>query len=233
MRKVVPVLVAALVVLGVAAAASAEQGQLSLGYWVNDTKVTFPGNFPAQEVSSPAIVGSGSFVLMPKVAINGEFALAREVEGKQGSDKFKVQGSQTVVYGSYQLLEQSGLSVAPAVGFVTASNNYTWPSSVKYAVSYSGVLVGGVIKMDLASGLQGKVILLYGPKVGITDTSTNPSSTYTSTLTSVAASLSINVYRNVALEVGYRGLSQAAKKDNTEQWDRTTTGFFAGASISF
>ncbi|HHV54837.1 MAG TPA: hypothetical protein GXX55_05245 [Firmicutes bacterium] len=232
MRKVVPVLVAALVVLGVAAAASAEQGQLSLGYWVNDTKVTFPGNLPAQEVSSPAIVGSGSFVLMPKVAINGEFALAREVEGKQGSDKFKVQGSQTLVYGSYQLLEQSGLSVAPAVGFVAASNNYDWsPSTTKYAVSYSGVLVGGVIKIDLASGLQGKVILLYGPKVGITDGFDN--STYTSTLTSVAASLSINVYRNVALEVGYRGLSQAAKKDNTEKWDRSTTGFFAGASISF
>lgn len=231
MRKVVPVLVAALVVLGVAAAASAEQGQLSLGYWVNDTKVTFPGNLPAQEVSSPAIVGSGSFVLMPKLAINGEFALAREVEGKQGSDKFKVQGSQTLVYGSYQLLEQSGLSVAPAVGFVTASNNYTWPPSAKYTVSYSGVLVGGVIKMDLASGLQGKVVLLYGPKVGITDEFDN--SKYTSTLTSVAASLSINVYRNVALEVGYRGLSQAAKKDNTEKWDRSTTGFFAGASISF
>lgn len=237
MRRITLLVVAGLLVLGIGASASA-QGQISAGYWPQDTEITFTAQgVPPQVVKSPVVVTSGAVTLLPRVTVWGQYATNREAEGAQDTSKFKVSGSQTLVYGSFELINESGLSLSPAVGYLTAGNKYTWgagESSVTYMVGYSGMVVGGIASLQLAPGFGAQVTVLHGPGLTVTDTApSRPADSYISALTDVTASVSVEIIRNLAVEVGYRGVSQLAKDGTSEVWERTSSGFFAAAKVQF
>lgn len=237
MRRIAPLVVAAVLVFGIGAAASA-QGRIALGYWPQDTEVTFAAeeSLP-QVVKSPTVVASGAASLLPKLTLWGEYATSRAAEGKQGNSEFTVAGSQTLIVGSFEALNESGLSLSPAVGYLTASNKYDWPvgeSSVSYTVGYSGLVISGLASVQLAPGFSARATVLHGPRLTVRDTSENgPDDSYTSALTDVTAAVPIDIMHNAGLEVGYRGISQLARSGNAEVWERTSSGFFAAASLRF
>ncbi|MBE3576081.1 MAG: hypothetical protein IMX00_00045 [Limnochordales bacterium] len=236
-RRIGSLVIAVVLVLGIGISASA-QGQISFSYWPQDTEVTFAAaNVQPQLIKSHVVSASGVMTLLPRLALWGEYAVLPEAEGKQGSSKFTLAGSQMLIVGSYQLLNEGGLSLSPAFGYVSANNEYTWQSggsSVSYTVAYSGLVVGGVARVELARGFNARVTVLHGPKLTVKDTAQNrPADSYDSALTDVTAAVSVNVFRNLAVEVGYRGISQLARVEDSDVWERTSNGFFAAAKVEF